>query len=211
MLSHIIKKVGRQQIKLITISIVCLFESAVMINGQVNSPDTTAFKRDFEKLLSKYGITNKGYLISVNSMNQKGGQTAFIINNNFYSDLLVDSANVDSRIEEKEGQKILYVWPKKGTWISPYVVTDSIKATKRMFYDPGIGVVTIIHGLSVVVDKKQHELMGSGSSKGCSKMFPIYIYLNKADVDDFYIFGDLQDGNKSYLFYKGVIQWLPMN
>ncbi len=55
-------------------------------NPPVKKGDTTAFKKEFEKLLVKYGFNKNGYSLNVTSNNQNGGQTAFIITNNYYGD-----------------------------------------------------------------------------------------------------------------------------
>lgn len=169
--------------------------------------DTAAFKKDFESLLSKYGITSKGYMINVTSVNQSGGQTAFIITNNYFSEAPKDSVNFEFTLSEEKS--LLTVYPKRGIWSSPFVATDSAKAG-RDFFNPGIGVVSSFHGMEIYVDSTKHICNGLIRSGACSKNFPVYIWLGKNDPDQLYVFGDMQDPGKTYLYYKGKISWLPM-
>ena len=207
MLNLLIKKAAKQQIKLIIISLLCCCWG--IPRAQIKSQDTLSFKRDFENLLAKYGIINKGYLINVTSINQSGGQTALVITNNYYKDTLLDGNNFIFKLSKEGSREFLTVSPKKGIWISPYVVSDSLSPNSD-FFDPGIGVSSYIHGLQVTIENKVYTLSGRGSSHACSKLFPITIYLNKNDPKQFFIFGDLQDQNKHYLYNKGQVSWLPM-
>jgi hypothetical protein len=170
--------------------------------------DTAGFKKEFEQLLKKYGLNSKGYLLNVTSVNQKGGQTAFIITNNYYRDTILNETNFEFKIDTEGGQKVLIVHPKTGIWSSPFVMTDSLKAN-RNFSDPGIGVVAWIQGLELFFEGKKYSLVGFGKNSPCSKRFPLYIYLNKDDPDEIFLFGDIQDPNKSYLYYKGAVTWMP--
>lgn len=47
------------------------------------SQDTSGLRKEISVLLKKYGVANAGFELKVNSTNQKGGQTAFVINNNY--------------------------------------------------------------------------------------------------------------------------------
>ncbi|MFP5040283.1 hypothetical protein, partial [Parasediminibacterium sp. JCM 36343] len=47
------------------------------------SQDTASLRKEISALLKKYGISNAGFELKVNSNNQKGGQTAFVITNNY--------------------------------------------------------------------------------------------------------------------------------
>lgn len=71
--------------KLLIIKI-SLFLFSFASNSQILSKqDSINFKNDLEKLLTKYGLKDVGYQINVQSNNQRGGQTAFIINNNYFT------------------------------------------------------------------------------------------------------------------------------
>jgi hypothetical protein len=85
MLHQLINQVGRRQKKLlITISSVLIF-SFTTYSQVLSKEDSINFKKDLEKLLTKYGLQTAGYQINVQSNNQRGGQTAFIITNNYFS------------------------------------------------------------------------------------------------------------------------------
>jgi hypothetical protein len=205
MLSHIVKRVVKLQIKLLIINsvIFCSISSSAQ-----KITDTTGFKKDFEQLLKRYGINSKGYLINVTSINQKGGQTALVITNNYFRDTVLNETNFEFQIDTQGNQKTLIVFPKTGIWTSPFVLADSIKANRR-FFDPGIGVVTSISGIEVLFEGKTYSMIGAAQSTPCSKRFPIYIYLNPDDPDEIFLLGDFQDSNKSYLFHKGKVIWIP--
>jgi hypothetical protein len=89
----------------------CRFEGVKLygFSTQTHPTDTLSFKKDFEKLLSKYGIKSKGYFINVTSVNQSGGQTALVITNNYYGDSVLDATNILFTISNKGTQKILTV------------------------------------------------------------------------------------------------------
>jgi len=54
------------------------------------SQDTASLRKEISGLLKKYGFSNAGFELKVNSNNQKGGQTAFVINNNYNYTLVND-------------------------------------------------------------------------------------------------------------------------
>ena len=54
------------------------------------SQDTANLRKEISVLLKKYGLSNAGFELKVNSNNQKGGQTAFVINNNYNYTVLND-------------------------------------------------------------------------------------------------------------------------
>lgn len=66
---------------LLIISSFFFFPKSVL--SQIKHTDTAAFKKEFEQLLKKYNIDSKRYSINVTSINQKGGQTALVITNNY--------------------------------------------------------------------------------------------------------------------------------
>jgi len=202
MLNQLINRVGKLQKKLL---IIINFLALTFITAAQNtSTDTAAFKKDFEDLLRKYGIKSKGYQINVTSINQKGGQTALIINNNYFSDTLTAKNNFGFWIDTINNQKILICGPNKGVWITPFFAMDSIKYKTRA-YDPGIGLVTSIHGIYATIDNKEYSLAAVASNNSCSRMFPMKIYLSALTAEDFFLFGDLQDPLKTYLYTKGEV------
>lgn len=77
-------QVCRQQKKFLVITI-CFFFFTFTTRSQILSKqDSINFKKDLEKLLTRYGLQTAGYQINVQSNNQRGGQTAFTITNNSY-------------------------------------------------------------------------------------------------------------------------------
>lgn len=71
---------------ILTITSLLLLSSFNLLAQNISKQDSAAFKKDFEQLLKKYGFKSKGYSVNITSINQKGGQTAFIINNNYLGD-----------------------------------------------------------------------------------------------------------------------------
>lgn len=202
---HQIIRLGVKQRKKLLITIVNLFLFISISYAQKSVTDTLAFKKDFELLLKKYGIKSSGYLINVTSINQKGGQTAFVINNNYFGDTtLTGKNNFGFSIDSVDNQRILFCGPLKGTWITPFVAMDSAKF-RNGAYDPGIGLITSISGISATVDGKEYSLMAIASNNSCSQMFPMRIYLAALSSDDFIIFGDLHDPLKTYIYKKGEV------
>lgn len=74
----------KPQKKLLTIIISFFFLSLTTHAQILSKQDSISFKKDLEKLLTKYGLQTAGYQINVQSDNQRGGQTAFTITNNNY-------------------------------------------------------------------------------------------------------------------------------
>lgn len=203
------KVVVKQQVK----SIISICLTSLLCNlcfAQTKGIDSVAFKNDFEKLLSRYGLNNENYLISVTSYNQKGGQTAFIINNNYYGDPSGDSSNVHFEIITEGGVPILYVSPKNGSWVAPFVMADSVRAM-RPFFDPGAGLVRYFGGLMFTdtITKKQYALFGSIPNGSASRSFPLRITLTKDDPNEFFIFGDFDNINKTYYYKNRKVSWCP--
>lgn len=204
-----IKREGKRLLKLIT----SLILSSICFNisySQTTKIDSSAFRKDFEKLLSKYGLSGEHYLINVTSYNQAGGQTAFVINNNYYDGTVADSTNVAFKILNEGEAKILLVSPKNGSWVTPFVMTDSIRAQKP-FYNPGAGLIKSISGISFTdtMENKTYNLVGAIPNGACSKSFPLRIFLSKTTPDEFFIFGDFDNINKTYWFHKGKVTWCP--
>lgn len=196
---------GKTQKKVLAISMLLLLTFSVTGQIQKNT-DTAAFKTDFENLLKKYGINSKVYQINVTSINQNGGQTALVINNNYFLDSLNGKNNFGFSIDTTHNQKILICGPLKGVWTTPFFAMDSTRY-KSGAYDPGIGVVSSILGIYATIDNKEHNLAAVASNNSCSQMFPMKIYLSALAIEDFFIFGDLQDASKTYLYRKGEVRY----
>lgn len=204
MLLQIIKQVARLQIRLIIIINLLLLIS-VSSFSQKAQPDTVAFKKEFEKLLEKYGLSNKSYMINVNSNNQKGGQTAFIINNNFYGDTATEKNNLTYGFDTVDNHVTLIVSPLKGPWINPFVFADS--SDSHNYYEVGAGFVSFARPHFVWVVDKWRSVAGPITHQSVSNNWPLFIKLKDNDPNQYFIFGDFLDPNKTFLFYKGKIQY----
>lgn len=177
-------------------------------NPPVKKGDTTAFKKEFEKLLVKYGFNKNGYSLNVTSNNQNGGQTAFIITNNYYGDTMADSVNVEFKIINENGKDVLYVYPKSGVWVTAYIITDSLKTINRTFFEPGYGSIIPL-SFKWTYENLHWDLIGETLGLERSAQIPIKIYLADNDPEQFYLFGDLQNSNKTYFFFQNKIIWKP--
>lgn len=204
MLLQIINQAVRLQVKSIIITSF-LLGSLLASNSQETLRDTTAFKREFEKLLTKYGLNAKSYMINVTSNNQKGGQTALIITNNFYGDTLSEENNIEFFFDTTGSHVTLTAAPKKGIWTQPFVFADS--STKHRYFDVGIGVSTYVREYVVWVVDRWRIVEGGISQHSISSYWPLKIDLKESDPDQYFIFGDFLDPNKTFLFYKGKIQY----
>jgi len=198
---QIISRVDRLLTKstIITSFFVCLF------NYSFSQTDTLAFKKDFEKLLNKYGLSNKSYMINVNSTNQKGGQTAFIINNNFYGDTTSEKNNIFYVFDTVDSHVTLIVAPLKGTWINPFVFSDSSDNHGYLKIGPGFSSYARNHPVWVV--DKWRFVAGPITQHAISYYWPLYIKLKVKDPNQYFIFGDFIDPNKTFLYYNGQIRY----
>lgn len=201
-----IKKGGKLQVKLLIISFFLIVSS---VYSQAR-PDTTAFKKDFEQLLKKYGIDNKGYMINVTSHNQQGGQIAFVITNNYFHDSVSFKTNVGFTIDTiNNGERILKVYPLSGVWNAPFVATDTANAY-RDFVDFGDGRYRDISA-PIYWHRRLYKFTGWRHNAIRSKIDPVKIILNPNNPDEMYMFGDFHDRNKSYMYNRGKIVWMPPN
>jgi hypothetical protein len=121
MLHQTINQVVKQQKKLLIITSSFLLFSFCSYSQILSKQDSISFKNELEKLLTKYGLQTAGYQINVQSKDQRGGQTAFSINNNYvtYNVGIVprklsdqDKINLITRIDKmildnKQSKKIL--------------------------------------------------------------------------------------------------------
>lgn len=169
--------------------------------------DTIGFKKDFEELLIKYGIKNKGYLINVMSVNQKGGQTALIINNNYYTDSISDEENLLSYITNEKNRKCLKVSPKKGVWNSPFALSSSTSLEEHLL-ECGVGLYDSFD-VTATIQNFNISLKGYKCNIPCSKL-PMTIYINISDPNEMIMFGDWQDPYKTYIYTEGKIIWMPL-
>ena len=112
MLHQTTKKVVRQAlILLITINLLpCIL---------LAQSDSAGLKKEIIELLKKHGYSS--FQINVNSYNQKGGQTAFSITNNYLDpNYCADSINYELRFYYKKNKFV--VNPKKGTWSDLFAI-----------------------------------------------------------------------------------------
>lgn len=202
MLNQLTSQEGKLQKKLLIIISFFLFFSHK--SGQAQTTDTVAFKKDFELLLKKYDINSKGYQINVTSINQKGGQTALVINNNYFGDTLNGRNNFFWRIDSINN--VLVCGPLKGVWATPFFAMD-INRPKVFAYNPG-NFSKVIHDIYENVNGKSHKLFTITTDTPNSQRDPMKIYLSEIGSEDFVIFGDFQDPLKKYLYKNGQVVYL---
>jgi hypothetical protein len=161
-----------------------------------------------DAVLAKYGLKSKGFAVNVISINQKGGQTAYSITNNFFGDTVKSATNFGFEIVTEGNVDWIYVYPKKGVWQSPFVGLDSV-AMGDYIYDPGIGVTTTVHGLSLTLenDTTVHPMLLFIPQGVSSKNNPLKVGVRKKD--GFFMFGDFNDDEKHYIFHKGKVVAIP--
>lgn len=179
-----------------------------IVKGQILSPtDSLNFKADFEKLLKKYKIKSDGYSLNVQSINQRGGQTAFIINNNYYGDTTNYANNFESSVLTEDGVQYLVIYPKKGSWQTPFVFTDSSNAktiTENPHRDGYMDVYD--HGeIKISIGMKRVVMGGFVSQVPCSRQTPLIITLSKQKKNEYFLFGDYTSPQNSYIYSKGKI------
>lgn len=193
-------------VKLLARSIIII--SLFIVNkaqSQSTIKDTIGFKKDFEALLKKYGMKSNEYLIKVTSNDQNGGQTALIINNNYYGDTIDPEKNFIFSVMYISGEKKLVVSPKSGNWLSPIVLSNSNIDN----ICPRSGMYTSYENISFRFNKKDYILRGQSVQIPCTKYSPLRIYLNENSRDEIIVFGDGLDNQKMYLYYDGKVIWIP--
>lgn len=52
--------------------------------------DSALLKKEIDSVLRKHGLKSKGFSINVISLDQKGGQTAYAITNNYYGNVTIN-------------------------------------------------------------------------------------------------------------------------
>ncbi len=198
-----INKVAKLLARLIITS--SLIFSYFTSQSQSLSPkDSINLKKDLDSILNKYGFKNNPYVINVQSKNQKGGQTAFIINNNYYGDSVLSPTNFSCKIDTLKDGYTVTVYPLKGTWQMPYIGVDTIDYNKNqnISYDPGFGSINFVEQ-KVTSQDTLYYMICIIRNDVCSKNYPMVVKLSKINV--VFTFGDFTDDNKCYIFNKGVI------
>lgn len=182
----------------------------ILINStNAQSFDSVNFKKDLNKLLNKYGIKFPSYQLVV-SNNQKGGQTAFIITNNYYTNpnYVPDSINFEYKRIINDGQDtLLDVFPISGKWDNPFIVCQSElfdnDTPPAWIYAPGVGMST--SGTSnwdfTINDTVFKMTKLTITYPTASKERPLriaYKFIKKNPL--FFIVGDDTDKNKWYIW-----------
>src|SRR6185437_3243601 len=66
--------------------------------------DSLLLKKEIDSVLAKHGLKSRGFTINVISLNQKGGQTAYSITNNYYGTVNI---NKEKELTEQDETSIL--------------------------------------------------------------------------------------------------------
>ena len=172
--------------------------------------DSATLKIEIDKVLSKYGLKSKGFNINVISLDQKGGQTAYSITNNYYKDTayIEDSVNFDYTFEKQSNNTILYVYPKYGVWHEPFVYHDS-SIHEQLILMSG-SVTPLPTGLSLSLENGiKYQMVGDKCSSIISKNSPLVLRLLPDYINAIYIFGDNSNEKKSYELINEKIIWKP--
>jgi hypothetical protein len=195
-----------------TIINLCFLFPQILFSQKLSKTDSISFRKDIEGILSKYGFYGQPYLISVQSTNQKGGQTAFIINNNFYGDTTLNESNFELWVDTLADKSLnVFVRPLKGVWNTPYIGIDTLYLDNHtgVKYDPGAGSIGSASGLSIVIDSISHGMLFIMRDGSCSYNHPMMVTLT--DKKGFFTFGDFDDNKKGYLFRYGIgVSYAPL-
>lgn len=181
-----------------------LFTPILSCAQNLSKNDSLNLKKDIDSLLSKYGFKDNPYVINVQSKNQKGGQTAFIINNNYYGDSILASNNFGYRIDTSGTTLNVSVYPLKGIWQMPYIGIDTsdFNSKHQVGYDPGAGTINFADGVKLKINDTTYNLVYVIRGSVCSKNNPMLVTLKT--VKSFFTFGDYTDDNKNYIFSLGT-------
>lgn len=138
----------------------------------------------------------------------QGGQTAYTITNNYYNDpnYIPDSVNYSTKTIVRDSLKYIYFFPKKGVWINPFIVTDSLSGNKNTSLQ---GMIKELH-LTFSKENLKIPLIGISSDSPCSANSPMYIILKKNE-NVLILFGDYSSNSRSYLYMDGDVQPIPLN
>lgn len=192
-------------ILLIIISLLLLGNNSYCQNNR-NFDDSLLLKKEIDSVLAKHGLKSKGFAINVISISQQGGQTAYSITNNYYSDpnYVADSINYTFKIETINGKKALVFSPKHGTWTTPFLLYDSTKpkTTSLEGFISGIG-------FDLNLPNETYHMVGTKSSNPCTPHDPIFIYLGN-DANPVVGFGDYGYDTRYYLYINGSVHAIPV-
>lgn len=172
-------------------------------HSQNKKIDTTVLKKEIDAVLAKYGLKSKGFAINVISNNQKGGQTAYLITNNYYGDTTTERNNISYSFDTTDKKITLVVSPLKGTWISPFLLTDS--SDEHEYFQTRNGFYSSTESIVWIVDRWCNTKTII-TPYPVSKFLPFYLQL-KDDPNQYFVFGDFTDLNKTFLYYKGKIRY----
>jgi hypothetical protein len=193
---------------IIIISLFILNKAQSQSQSQSTIKDTIGFKKDFEALLRKHGIKSEIYSINVTSNNQSGGQTAFVINNNYINKEEADSTNFTYKIYYRDKKRFLEIMPKKGVWHAPFVAT-SYETLDEEIRISGCESMIMNKTGQITTNSKSYNVKVKQCNSPCSKV-PIRICLSTYVPDEIIIIGDWQDSNKNYIYKDGIIRWIPL-
>jgi len=191
---------------LLIISNSFLYNSSGFCQTKFPFNDSSQLRREIDSVLAKHGLKSKGFAINVVSINQSGGQTAYSITNNYFSDpnYIPDSINYEFQIKN-EGDKITYYfYPKRGSWQSPFIAYDS---SIKNISIPISGFHTPL-SLSLNMGDKSIGLIGDQIGFVCTKLNPIFVTLNKKD-NQILVFGDYGYNQRYYQFINGKVRIVP--
>lgn len=161
--------------------------------------DSLNLKKDIDSVLSKYGFKNSPYTINVKSKNQKGGQTAFIINNNYYGDTASNDTNFGFFDTILNGEINVFVFPKTGVWASPFIAYDS--AATDVMIGISYSLRTISRNFLIGVDGIPIAFVVETSQSPSSINAPIRVMLKSKDA--FFFFGDRSNKDRIYRYFSG--------
>lgn len=134
-----IKKAVKLLVLLLIINLLLLLSFS-----SYSQTDTAKLRKELYALLKKYGLKDASFLLKVESLNQKGGQTAFEINNNYKisGDLNV-YANVFRQPEKKDVEAIIYLLQNKNRKIILLYLTPDYESK---FYCTQLQTILINNG-----------------------------------------------------------------
>lgn len=82
---QILNRVKRPESRLLWMLLLTLIISTRSYSqGKPATLDSTTLQKELDSILAKHGLKSKGFNITVISVNQAGGQTAYSITNNWY-------------------------------------------------------------------------------------------------------------------------------
>jgi hypothetical protein len=195
-----VKRADKLLIKLLIISSI-LYPSQYSFSQKIPYNDSVSLKREIDSVLKKHGLKSRGFAINVISLNQNGGQTAYSITNNYFSDpnYIPDEMNYLIKIEMKEGKRFLSMSPKYGTWTAPYILYDTTMGQRNVLRSGFSETLSF----KMTFNGKLYDMTGMKSTSPCSPNEPMFINLN--DKDNFIVFGDFSYVGRSYIYSNGKV------